>query len=128
MKLNEQKKLLIVEDDRSISSAYGDFFERREFVVEYAYDGDEGLKKIKEFSPDIIILDILMPKIDGLNMLEQLREEEAPVGQYIPVIVLTNHDDRNAMKRALELKAEEYILKAESSLGDIAKKVDRLIE
>src|SRR6185295_10847997 len=86
--MEDKKKILIVEDELPMLNALSDTFKDEGFIVIQAHDGEEGLESAKETLPDIILVDILMPKMDGMTMLKKLREDEN--GKNIPVIVLTN--------------------------------------
>jgi CheY-like chemotaxis protein len=81
-------KVLIVEDDEVLRDLYREIFEREEYSVETAINGEDGMEKIKSFKPDIVLLDIVMPKMSGFDVLRKLRDDESTKG--IPVIVLTN--------------------------------------
>jgi len=82
------KKILIVEDELLILSLYKMKLEKAKYKVETAKNGEDGFQKTKKFKPDLIILDILMPKVDGYQMLKMMREE--PKTKNIPVIIMTN--------------------------------------
>ena len=85
----QKKKILIVEDERPILEPLVDKFTREGFEISVAHDGEEGLKSALEKHPDLIILDIVMPKMDGMTMLKKLREDDT-WGRHARVILLTN--------------------------------------
>lgn len=114
-------KILIVEDDSSISEMYKIKFESEGFVVSLAPDGEEGLKKAKAEGPDLILLDVLMPKKDGTETLIELKKD--PITKDIPVIFLTNLGGRNEdLTAARELGAEDLVVKAQTTPSEVVEK------
>lgn len=114
-------KVLIVEDDRFLANAYKVGFEGEEFDVSIAYDGEEALKSVREFAPDIILLDIMIPKIDGFEVLKKLKADKDY--KKIPIIIASNLGQKKDIDRGLELGAEDYIIKSESSIIEILEKI-----
>ena len=104
-------KILVVEDDALISRMYQKVFESEGYEVFMAVDGQIGLDLARTKKPTIILLDIMMPKLNGLQMLQQLKAD--PDIAKIPVIVLTNLSGAQDAERALELGAVRYIVKTE---------------
>src|SRR5882724_6042758 len=104
-------KVLIVEDDPLMSRMYQKIFKFEGYEVESAGDGEEGLVKIKAGSPTIILLDIMMPKMNGLQVLEKLKAD--PATKAIPVIMLTNLAGQQDADKALSMGAIKYIVKSE---------------
>src|ERR1700747_143406 len=100
---DKRYKILIVEDEQALSEILRDRFENEGFDVVVANDGTQGLLMALEKEPDVILLDILMPKLDGLSMLKQLRTYEK--GKNIRVIVTTNVNDSKEVHDALALGA-----------------------
>jgi len=115
------KTILIVDDDISASRALVNTFKFEKFNVLVAKNGEEGLKLALEKHPDIILLDIIMPKMDGLLILGKLREDNW--GKDVPVIVLTNLNEIEATARAVKNGAYDFLIKSDWKLEDIVKKV-----
>ncbi len=113
--------ILIIEDDRALSQVLGDKFRREGFVVFQASDGRTGLVKALEIKPAVIILDIVMPDMDGLTMLKKLRKN--PWGKKVPVLMLSNLSDPEQLNEAQAHWAIDYIVKSSWSLDEIVKKV-----
>ncbi len=111
------KVILIVEDERSLRKAASMALTEAGYAVIEAGDGVEGLKLAEEKKPDLILLDHLMPNMDGLTMLEQLRATEW--GKQLPVIVMTNMQDVNLINRSLVAGANDTVLKADMTLEKI---------
>lgn len=119
MKPNKQLKILVAEDEPYVSKMYETKFELEGQEVVIAHNGKEALELAKQTNPDIILSDIIMPVMDGLKMLEELRLS----GSQIPVIMLTNIGQEDAVTKALALGAKDYIIKADATPDIIYKKV-----
>lgn len=127
--MNEDKKtILIVEDDRALLRALSDKFTREGFNVLGAKDGLEGLKTALESQPDLILLDILMPEMGGITMLEKLRKENM-WGKRVPVILLTNViPDNDIIRKITENKPAYYLVKSDWQINDVVEKVMKCLE
>ncbi len=104
------KKILIVEDDNFISDLYDRELTKDGFEVTVAKDGIEGEVKAKEIQPDLILLDIMLPNRNGLDLLQILKQD--PTTQKLKVLVLSNLGQEEAIKKALHLGAEGYLIKS----------------
>jgi len=113
-------KILVVEDEHSLAAALKDKLSKEGFLVIEAKNGEEGLEAVKKESPDLILLDIVMPKMDGLTMLEKCREE---LDRDVPVIMLTNLSDKFRVAKSLNEGAYDYLIKSDWSLEDIVKRI-----
>lgn len=105
-------KVVIVEDDKNLLDLYAYQFKNAGFDVIKAEDGRQGLSTIMSEKPDLVILDIMLPKLDGLSMLKELRLSPGSVGRT-PVIVLTALSDKAFADEAMRLGANEYFIKTE---------------
>src|SRR5260370_25163108 len=105
--------VLLVEDDPSVLEMYRLKLELDGYRVNTALDGEEGLKKAGDLKPDIIFLDIRLPKMDGLEVLRKLRAQEKT--RQIPVIILSNYDEKDLVARGLRLGAHEHLIKARTT-------------
>lgn len=117
------KKVLIVEDNPTLIKALKAKFEKSQFKVAYAMDGEEGIYAFEKENPDIIILDIAMPKKDGFEVLEHLRNT---LKSEVPVIILSNSKDLSLVDRAKALNVHTYLLKADTSLVTLVENVVKL--
>ena len=127
--MENKKKILIVEiveDDVSLSNALSDKFENEHFEVLKAKNGEEGLTVALRERPDIILLDIIMPVMDGITMLHKLREDEW--GKKAHVVVLTNVSDMSGIARAIENGAFEYYVKSDTQIENIVESVKRILK
>lgn len=114
-------KILIVEDEKALLMVLADKFRRHGFVVYEASDGEEGLDSAKKNRPELIILDLVMPSMDGLTMLKKLREDKW--GQRAPVLVLSNLSDPAQINEANGRGVVDYLVKSNWGLDDVVDKV-----
>ncbi len=112
-------KVLIVEDDVFLSKMYAKKFQVAGFEVEVAYDGVEALSKVKIFKPDLVLMDILMPKQNGIETLDKLKAD--PATKSIPVIMATNLSTTDDAQTALKKGAIKYIIKSEVTPSELVK-------
>lgn len=115
------KTILVVDDEKDLREALTTSLTSAGYTVVTANDGKEGLALAQAEKPDLILLDIVMPHVNGHEMLHELRRDAW--GKNVPVILLTNADDATNVAQGIELKSNDYIIKAQTSLEDIAKKV-----
>lgn len=117
----KNKKIAIIEDDPSLLAALHDKFESEGFSIFTANNGREGLEVIQKNNPDIVLLDIIMPVMDGLTMLKELRKTE--VGKKLPVIILTNLNDAESMSESLSDGAFDFLVKSNWKIQEVVDKV-----
>ena len=114
--------VLLVEDDPSVLEMYRLKLELDGYRVNTALDGEEGLKKASDLKPDIIFLDIRLPKMDGLEVLRKLRAQDKT--REIPVIILSNYDEEDLVARGLRLGAHEYLIKARTTPTSLSEGIE----
>ncbi len=115
-------KILIAEDDKFLANAYRVKLTKVGFDVQIAGDGVEALKILEEFTPEVILLDLIMPNKDGFTTLEEIKTNESY--KSIPVIVASNLGQKEDIDKAKELGADDYVVKADMELEDLVKKVE----
>lgn len=120
--IERQYSLLIVDDETDICETYRDYFLKRGFQVEIAKDGQEGLEKLRTGEFDVAIVDLLMPKMKGLDMIRQAREE----GINTDIIVLTAHGERNEAVESINLEVNGWFDKPGIEMPKLLKKVKEL--
>lgn len=116
-------KILVVEDDKVLNSAYQMILEKDGHKVSTVFDGEEALKSVKKSRPEIILLDLLMPNIDGIQFLETFGANKQ---EDVKIIVLSNMGDEKLVKKAVDLGAYKYIVKAHTTPGQLSLMVKRL--
>lgn len=116
-----KKAILLIEDNPLLTGLYSAGFKKEGMDVYVVHNGEEGLKMMEEVDPDIVLLDLFMPGMDGIQVLEKMRSN--PRTKDIKVIVLTINDKEEVKSRAKELGIVDYLLKQEMHLDDIIKKV-----
>lgn len=122
----KNKILLIIEDDEVLLRALYLKFMNAGYRLSSATDGETGLQIAQRIKPDLILLDLILPKMDGFKVLEALKSD--PALKEIPVIVLSNLGDASDVDRANSLGAEDYFVKANTKLEDLQKKVESYLK
>lgn len=118
-------KILIVEDDIQLSDLYLNTFNFSGFETHVAKDGLDGLSKVSDVNPDMILLDIMMPKMNGIDLLKKLKEQDAT--RNIPVVILSNFSDESIAKEAMAHGALAYIIKSDYEPSHIVKLVKDIL-
>lgn len=121
----DKAKVLVVEDEEILLTALKEELENGGYEVAGAVDGQDGLDKVKAFNPDLILLDLVMPKMDGMEMLRKLKENTET--RNMPVMILTNLSDYERISEALSLGAMDYLVKANYKLEDLLEKVKTVL-
>lgn len=119
-------KILIIEDDNFLSSLIVEKFMKLGFEVDSAPDGESGLNKIISNKYDLVLLDMILPKMEGFKVLEEVKKNESLKG--LPIIVASNLYDKNDIDKAVSLGAKDYIIKAYNSPENIVEKVKLFLQ
>lgn len=119
-------KILVIEDDQFLNKVYMNKLGQEGYVVLTAVDGLTGLEKARQEKPGLIVLDIILPKMNGFEVLQELKQD--PTVKDIPVIIISNLGQNDDIKRGLDLGAEEYLVKTNYTIDDILKKIRDYIE
>ncbi|OWK26772.1 MAG: hypothetical protein US76_03570 [Parcubacteria group bacterium GW2011_GWA2_38_13b] len=120
------KTILFVEDEPTLQKVAGEILRQEGFIVKSATDGEEALRLIKTEKPDLVLLDLILPKKDGFEVLKEIKSDTQT--KNIPVIILTNLESTQDVERALELGAMNYLVKANYELNDIVKRVKDVLK
>ncbi len=120
------KKILIIEDEKILVEMYRDKFTQAGFEIALANSAEEGIKAAFKEKPDLILLDILLPRENGISFLAWLREQ--PEISSIPVVAFSNYDDPETKKEALRLGAKDYLIKTSYTPQEIIEKVKNYLK
>ena len=120
------KKILIIEDESALQKTLGEILSQQGYEVLSALNGEIGLKLAQSKKPDLILLDLILPKIHGFDVLKKIKDN--PETKEIPVIVLTNLESIEDIKKAIELGATTYLVKANYSLEELTIKINQVFQ
>lgn len=120
------KTILFIEDESDLQKTFGDILKQEGYKMVSALDGEAGLKLAKAQKPDLILLDIILPKVHGFEVLKKLKEDSET--KDIPIIVLTNLESGGDVEKALELGATTYLVKANYTLEEVISKIKKALE
>ena len=120
--MSDDVHVLFIEDDPTVAQMYRLKLELDGYQVTMAKDGEEGLRLADELVPDIIFLDIRLPKKDGFAVLETLRSAERT--RAIPVVILSNYGERELVEKGLRLGAQEYLIKSQTTPAALSRGVE----
>ncbi|MFA6183866.1 MAG: response regulator [Parcubacteria group bacterium] len=121
----KNKKILIIEDDATLRNVLSEFLESEGFSVAVAADGEEGIVLVGTSKPDIILLDIILPKKNGFEVLKEVKDNNDT--SDIPVILLTNLGSLDDIEKALELGATTYLVKGDYQIREIVEKIKEVL-
>ena len=120
------KKILFIEDESALQRAVIQVMSDQGFKILSAYDGEEGLRVAKEEKPDLILLDLVLPKKDGFEVLKELKA--SPETSKIPIAILSNLEGSQDVMRAMELGSTTYLVKANYDLNEVVEKIKGLLQ
>ena len=115
------EKILIVEDDKFLRELIAKKLLKEGYEVEEAIDGEDGVRKTKEVMPDLILLDLILPGIDGFEVLKRIKEDEKTA--FIPVVILSNLGQKDEIEKGLNLGAVDFLIKAHFTPEEIVEKI-----
>jgi len=119
------KTIIFIEDEPTLQKTVGRFLENEGYEIKSALDGETGLAMVKKIKPDLVLLDLILPKKDGFEVLKELKADETT--KDIPVIILTNLEKTADIEKTLSLGATTYLVKANYELEEIVKKIKEII-
>lgn len=126
MSMAKQWHLLLIEDDAFLASMYKTKFEQQGFKVMMADNGEDGLVDARRKKPDVIVLELLLPRVDGFTVLTELKRDRATAS--IPVILLTNLGQKEDVQKGLGLGAADYLIKTHFKPSETVAAVKRVLE
>lgn len=119
--MNEKKKILLIEDDQQISKVYEIQLKREGFITITSRDGDDAVEIFSKENPDLVVLDLMLPKRDGFGVLEYIRKTAK--NKDVPILVISNLGQKGDRLRAMELGATSYMIKVDHPIKDIISKI-----
>lgn len=119
------KVILFIEDESALQKTFGDILRQEGYEMISALDGEVGLRLAKKKKPDLILLDLILPRVHGFEVLKKLKEDKET--KEIPIIVLTNLDGIADVDKAIELGATTYLVKANYSLEEVVQKIKKAL-
>lgn len=120
------KKILLVEDDKMISSMYETKLRQEDYVIYTAEDGGRGLEIASQEKPDLILLDIILPQLDGFTVLQELKNNETT--RNIPVVMLTNLGTTEDKEKGKQMKADGYLVKASLTPAQLSEEIKKYLK
>lgn len=120
------EKIVFIEDERTLQKMLGEALVGAGFSVENASDGEAGLALVRQAMPNLVLLDLILPKMDGFTVLNELKKDEKT--KDIPVMVLTNLETADDVEKVIALGATTYLVKANYDLPDIVAKVQEVLK
>ncbi len=120
------KNILIIEDDEFLRGLINKKLSAEGFNMISAIDGEEGLKKVKEEKIDLILLDLVLPNVDGFVVLQKIKEDQATT--KIPVIILSNLSQKEDVDKGVKMGAADYLIKAQFTPEEIIEKVKNILK
>jgi len=120
------KSILLIEDDPFLVDIYTTKLKEAGFLVQVALDGEEGLRKIKNKKPDLLVLDIVLPRFTGLEFLKKIKS--SPKLKKIPVVILSNLGQKREIEEGLRLGAMKYLIKAHFTPSEVVKEIKEILK
>ncbi|MCK4782049.1 response regulator [Candidatus Parcubacteria bacterium] len=120
------KKILIIEDDKFLRELIVRKLLGQGFEIAQAIDGEEGVKKAEEEKPDLVLLDLILPGIDGFEVLQQIKSKSSLI--KVPVIILSNLGQEEDIEKGFKLGAVDYLIKAHFTPGEIIEKIEKYLK
>lgn len=122
----EAKKVMLIEDDRFLSSLIKARLEKDGIVVQQAFDGEDAIKRLPDEKPDLVILDLIMPKTNGFDVLKTI--SMTPGIETTPVVIVSNLAQDSDIEKARQLGAKEYFVKVKISIDDLIGKIENIVQ
>jgi len=120
------KTILFIEDESALQKTFGEILKQEGYEMIPALDGEVGLRLAKDKKPDLILLDLILPRIHGFEVLKKLKEDKET--KEIPIIVLTNLEGISDVDKAIELGATTYLVKAQYTLEEVVEKIKKTLK
>jgi DNA-binding response OmpR family regulator len=122
---NNRKKILIIEDEQTLIKALELVLNKENYSIAVAIDGESGLELVKEFKPDLILLDIILPKMNGFEVLKRVKADKKL--SKIPVLILSNLGDESDVTKGITLGAVGYLIKTNYRINEVMDKIRQIL-
>jgi len=123
---HDSKKVLLVEDDPFLIDIYSSKLKESGFIVSVVEDGERALQKIKEETPDLVVLDIVLPKTDGWEIMREIKKDKKL--NSLKVVILSNLGQKGEIEKGLEMGAQKYLIKAHYTPSEIVNQIKEVFE
>lgn len=120
------KKILIIEDDKFLRELISQKLLKEGYDIAEAIDGEKGITAVKTEKPDLVLLDLILPEVDGFGVLEKVKEDAAT--SQIPIIILSNLGQKDDIEKGLKLGAIDYLIKAHFTPNEIVEKIKTILK
>lgn len=124
--ISSQIKILVIEDEPDLQKALAMALKQKNYQVLQAFNGETGIEMYEKESPDLVLLDLILPKKDGFGVLEEIKKTSQT--SDTPIIILTNLEKNTDIERAMELGVAAFFIKANYSLGEIIQKIEEILK
>ena len=121
-----EENILIVEDDKFLRELISKKLINEGFKIDEAIDGEEGLKKLEEIKPDLILLDLILPGLDGFEVLKRIKDD--PGTASIPVLILSNLGQKEEVEKGFDFGAVRYFIKAEYTPKEVVEEIKKILK
>lgn len=121
-----QTKILLIEDDPFLIDIYTTKLKEKEFKVSVALDGEEAIRKVEEENPDLVLLDIVLPKLDGWEILRKIKSN--PKFKDLKIIILSNLGQKEEVEKGLRLGATKYLIKAHYTASEVVAEINKTLK
>jgi len=118
-------KIVFIEDELALQKSLGDFLRSQGYEVYSALNGEEGLAMVRAYHPDLVLLDIILPRMDGIEVLRAIRND--PAIQSTAVVMLTNSESNDAVQESVALGAKAYLTKTSYTLDEVSEKLKSIL-
>lgn len=124
---NKKKKILLAEDDKDLSEMYRLELEKEGFEIKCVFNGKEALKEILSFKPDLLLLDIIMPEVDGWQVLKEISKIKQKGFQNMKVFVLSNLSEKDSIEKGIDFGIEKYFIKTNFTPKEIVEEIKKTL-
>ncbi len=126
--INNQKMIAVIEDEEDLLDLYVNVLENEGYKVDQAKNGEEGLELLTKDGYDLVLLDIMLPKMDAFQILNELKKNKAKTQDFSKIVLLTNLSQESVMKQTKELKLKNYLIKCDYNPSEFISKINEFLK